>query len=73
MPDEVMSDDGILLAKRQNLYTRNSKSQAQPDLRDFVENGDIRIVATNNINLFETIKVRVSKLIERARTLPQFA
>lgn len=38
----------------------------------FVEDGDIRIVATNNINLFETIKVRVSKLIERARTLPQF-
>ncbi len=38
----------------------------------FVEDGEIRIVAANNVNLFEMIKVRVSKLVEKAITLHQF-
>lgn len=37
----------------------------------FVEDEEIRIVATNNINLFEVVKVRVSKLVEKAINLPQ--
>jgi len=39
----------------------------------FVEDGEIRIVAANNINLFEMLKVRVSRLIDKAVTMPQFA
>ena len=38
----------------------------------FVEDGEIRIVAANNLNLFEILKVRVSKLVAKAVTLPQF-
>lgn len=37
----------------------------------YVENDRIQIVAINNINLFEMVKVRVSKLIEKALTLPE--
>ena len=39
----------------------------------FVEDGVIRIVAANNLNLFEMLKLRVSKLVDKAVTLPQFA
>ena len=39
----------------------------------FVEDGEIRIVAANNLNLFEMLKLRVSRLVAKAITLPQFA
>ena len=39
----------------------------------FVEDGVIRIVAANNVNLFEMLKLRVSRLVAKAVTLPQFA
>jgi hypothetical protein len=39
----------------------------------FVEdNGIVRIVAGNNRNLFNMLKVRVSTLVTKAMTLPQF-
>ena len=39
----------------------------------FVEDGVIRIVAANNLNLFDMLKPRVSRLVAKAVTLPQFA
>ena len=40
----------------------------------FVEDdGVIRIIAANNLNLFEMLKLRVSRLVDKAVTLPQFA
>jgi hypothetical protein len=39
----------------------------------FVEDGIVRIVAANNHNLVDMLKLRVSKIVERAATLPQFA
>ena len=38
----------------------------------FVEEGEIRIVAANNLNLFDMLKIRVSRIVAKAITLPQF-
>jgi hypothetical protein len=49
----------------------NDKLQKK-DHRFFVVDDVIHIVATDNHRLFDMLKVRVSKLVEKALTMPQF-